>query len=87
MLINREGVPTEMLLDDYIPVYKSTNRPVFCKANGNEVWVMLLEKAWAKIKGSFGDINSGSPHEVLNSFSIAPCYNFSVEQDLAKESL
>ena len=48
---------------------------------------MLMEKAWAKIKGSFGDINSGSPHEVLNSFSIAPCYNFSVHEELDQEDL
>lgn len=28
------GAPTEMLIDDYIPVFAATNRPVFCKATG-----------------------------------------------------
>lgn len=67
-----------MVIDDFIPVYASTNRPVFCKANGREVWTMLLEKAWAKIKGSYGAISSGNPHEVLNTFTIAPCSYFEV---------
>jgi calpain-15 len=82
VLVNREGVPTELVIDDYIPVYKTTNRPVFCKANGNEIWVMLLEKVWAKVKGSYGAIKAGSPHEVLNTFSIAPCFNFSIHEAL-----
>lgn len=73
-----EGVITEVVIDDFVPVYASTNRPVFCKANGREIWVMLLEKAWAKIKGSYGDISSGTPHEVLNTFCIAPAINYQV---------
>ena len=52
-----DGIITELVIDDYIPVYASTNRPVFCKANGREVWAMLLEKAWAKIKGSYGALS------------------------------
>ena len=44
---------------DHIPVYSTTNRPVFCKANGNEVWVMLLEKAWAKLYKSYKQIEAG----------------------------
>ena len=35
---------------------------------------MLLEKAWAKISGSYGDTSSGYPHEVLNTFLVSPCF-------------
>ncbi len=28
------GILTEVVIDDFVPVYASTNRPVFCKANG-----------------------------------------------------
>ncbi len=34
VIANVEGVITEVLIDDFIPVYATTNRPVFCKANG-----------------------------------------------------
>ena len=42
---------------------------------------MLLEKAWAKIKGSYGAISAGCPHEVLQTFSVAPCYYYQIEKE------
>ena len=42
---------------------------------------MLIEKVWAKIKGSYGAISSGSPHEVLNTFTVAPCYFYPVQEE------
>ena len=44
---------------------------------------MLIEKAWAKIKGSYGAISAGCPHEVLNAFSLAPCYFYQIESGFA----
>jgi calpain-15 len=43
-------------IDDYIPVKKSDGKPVFEHPRGNEMWVMLLEKAFAKYMGSFAAI-------------------------------
>ncbi len=59
-----------------MPVYEGSNRPVFCRAVGGEVWVMLLEKLWAKLSGSYGNISAGYPHEVLNTFLVAPCFYY-----------
>jgi calpain-15 len=56
LIVNFEGVLTEVVIDDYIPVFSTSNRPVFCKPKGREIWVMLIEKAWAKIKGSYRNI-------------------------------
>ena len=41
-----DGIPRIVIIDDYIPVYKTTKKPCFAFPNGNELWVMLLEKAW-----------------------------------------
>ena len=50
------GVLREVVVDDYIPVTPQ-NTPLFAKpAGGHEVWVMILEKAWAKLHGSYGAI-------------------------------
>lgn len=46
-----------VVLDDYIVTKSGT--PAFTKSNGSELWVLLLEKAWAKIHGSFHRIVSG----------------------------
>ena len=55
-------------LDDYFPFNMRKNKPVFCKPYNNEIWVMLLEKAWAKIRGAYFNMDLGSPIDVLNTF-------------------
>ena len=51
-----EGVLREVVVDDFIPVTPQ-NTPLFAKpAGGCEIWVMILEKAWAKLFGSYAAI-------------------------------
>jgi hypothetical protein len=74
MRVNFMGVPQEVIVDDYFPVYED-NKAVFAKPReGNEVWEMVLEKVWAKLRGSYSNIQSGLPHEVMTTFSHAPCF-------------
>lgn len=73
-----QGQLKEIVIDDLIPVFDGSFRPVFCKPKNNEIWVMLLEKAWAKISGSYGNTSSGYPHEVLNTFLEAPCFYYEI---------
>lgn len=47
-----EGEWVWIEIDDYIPCHKGTKDPKFAQPNGNELWVMLLEKAFAKFCGS-----------------------------------
>jgi hypothetical protein len=52
------GLKTTIRIDDYIPCEpgpKLPNRygPLFSKSNGDELWVLLAEKAFAKIHGSY----------------------------------
>ena len=47
------GYPKFMVLDDLIPCNKSMKTPLFTKPIGNQIWVLLLEKAWAKAIGSY----------------------------------
>jgi hypothetical protein len=54
-----------VVLDDYFPVKKGTKELAFSKPNGFELWVILLEKAWAKINGGYANIISGWPDEPL----------------------
>ena len=58
-------------LDDYFPYNLRKNKPIFCKPYKNEIWVMLLEKAWAKIKGSYFNMDNGAPIHVLNTFLLS----------------
>ena len=45
------GMPLQVVIDDYIPVMDG--KPYFSQANGPELWVILIEKAWASTFGSY----------------------------------
>jgi calpain-15 len=46
-------------MDDYIPYMYDL--PAFSRGNKDELWVILLEKAWAKIYSSYKRIEAGFP--------------------------
>jgi len=46
-------------LDDYFPVNISSNQPIFAQPQGNEIWVLLMEKAFAKTLGSYANLKGG----------------------------
>ena len=52
------GTPQIVIVDDYLPVNKKTNELIGAKSknNSNEIWISLIEKAWAKINGGYGNI-------------------------------
>lgn len=57
-------------LDDSIPFVFST--PAFGRSIEGELWVILLEKAWAKLYGSYKQIEAGFPEEPLHDLTGAP---------------
>ena len=69
-----DGKPQIVIVDDFIPVRMTdSNKPKCCfaKPNGKEIWVILLEKAFAKINGGYLNIISGNSRdafEILTGF-------------------
>jgi Calpain family cysteine protease len=53
------GVRRAVIVDDYLPC--KFKKPVFAKSRDEELWVNLLEKAWAKLHGNYQRIVSGWP--------------------------
>ena len=90
LVLRIDGRPMIVIVDDFIPVDKNTRRPCFAMPNGNELWVILLEKAWAKINGGYINAIGGrvnEPFEVLTGFG-SRVYNISnINEDAKKEIL
>ena len=64
-LYNRETSSFyNITIDDYIPCDKN-NKPLFTQFNGQEMWPLLLEKAYAKSKGSYSAIEGGRPLDAM----------------------
>lgn len=62
----------EVLVDDFIPCSDKQGGPIFTAGKENELWVPLLEKAWAKLYGSYARIEVGIPLELLHDLTGAP---------------
>ena len=67
IVLHVDGRPQIVVIDDLIPCYTAFKMPCFAKPNGNEIWVLLIEKAFAKINGGYLNIMYGFTKE---SFEI-----------------
>jgi calpain-15 len=70
VVLCKNGKQQLILVDNYIPC--KNGKPCFSRANEKEMWVMILEKAWAKIHGSYRRIESGSTVQTLRDLTGAP---------------
>jgi hypothetical protein len=72
--ITKNGEKKTIYIDDQFPcLYK---RPIFSRANGNELWVLVLEKAWAKEHGTYKRIESGESHKTFRDVLGAPAWEY-----------
>lgn len=74
-----KGELQEVIIDDFFVVYNK--QPCFTKSHDNELWVMLLEKAWAKVHGSYSKIESGLTTECLHDLTGAPTKDFYTDEE------
>ena len=78
-----DGEKIEVTIDDWFPFYRDKNGvEQFCFARNKagelddgegEMWVMLFEKAWAKVCGSYEQSQYGTAEEALNNIDGTPC--------------
>lgn len=72
--LNLNGIWTQIILDEYFPSYFNgiEHDLAFSKTDQNELWVLLLEKAYAKAYGSYWEIIGGDPVHALRDLTGAP---------------
>ena len=59
-------------MDDQFPCASINSGLAFSRAKGPELWVLLLEKAYAKMYGSYFTIEGGDPAIALRDLTGAP---------------
>ena len=72
-----------VLIDDYFPYAGSYFKQfAFGSSRGNELWVSILEKAWAKINGCYAKIGcGGTPNEVFDVLTEAYSEYYTVNKN------
>jgi len=84
----KNGVKMTVVVDDLIPCKGADgDRVAFARSNGAELWVVLLEKMWAKLHGCYDRIAGGLEYETIRDLSGAPGYYFSGIEDDAFEKI
>lgn len=51
LCIHKDGVRQSLYIDNFVPTLDK--KLIFSRAHGKETWVIMLEKAWAKLHGSY----------------------------------
>lgn len=91
--ICKNGEWVEVTVDDYFPCYYNAG-PMFAHSNGDELWVLLLEKAYAKLHGNYIALKSGFSYHGMIDLSGCPtehvrfpadCSNWEDVEDEANE--
>nr|XP_046266463.1 calpain-1 catalytic subunit-like isoform X2 [Scatophagus argus]XP_046266464.1 calpain-1 catalytic subunit-like isoform X2 [Scatophagus argus] len=75
----RFGKWVDVVIDDFLPVLDKQLLSVRSKS-GNEFWGPLLEKAYAKVCGSYSDMNAGLPSEACKDFSGGVHMNYELQE-------
>jgi len=45
------------------------------------MWLLVLEKAWAKIHGSYAAMISGHAHQAIRDLTGAPSYDININDE------
>ena len=69
LIIFIDGKFQIVIVDDYLPINIKNKRICFSRPYNNEIWICILEKAWAKINGGYTNIIKGWMHHVLQAFT------------------
>ena len=76
VLLCKNGLKQCVKVDDFIPV--RNENPAFTRSNGKETWVIMVEKAWAKVHGSYERIVGGDPCNTIRDLCGAPGNSYEI---------
>lgn len=69
--ICKNGEWVTVTIDDYIPC-RYNGGPMFSRGAGSELWVMLMEKAYAKLHGSYQALSAGFTKHAMIDLTGCP---------------
>ena len=80
VLLWRRGEQLVVEIDDRIPCRRSTGAPIFARnRSAAGFWVQLVEKACAKLAGSYSNLSGGNTAEALHDLTGRPVFDYNLE--------
>lgn len=82
----KNGEWVTVTVDDYFPCYP-LGTPIFSRNHGNEMWALLLEKAYAKLHGNYFCLRGGFAHEALADLTGCPTLSLVFDDEEVKTKI
>lgn len=79
------GIWEDVIVDDLFPCTEYAKEPAFNSSKEDELWVMLIEKAWAKVHGGYHNIEGGLIREAMHDLTGAPAITYFVSEGSADD--
>ena len=73
------GNETPVIVDDHLPC-NASGAPAFASSRDDEMWVSILEKAWAKLHGTYARTEGGLPCFACSHLVGVPSESFSHDE-------
>ena len=61
----------DVVIDDNIPCHRGSREPLYAQHKGNEMYILLLEKAFAKFAGGYANLVGG--YSVVAWMALTGC--------------
>lgn len=82
----KNGEWVTVTIDDYFPCFP-LGGPIFSRNHGNELWALILEKAYAKLHGSYFSLRGGYSCEALQDLTGCPTLSLPFDDDDVKSRI
>lgn len=70
-------------IDDHFPCYPK-GEPIFSSCLTNDLWVLILEKAYAKLHGGYYQLRNGFVNEALLDLTGCPSISYDMEDEYVR---
>lgn len=82
----KNGEWLSVTVDDYFPCYPM-GLPIFSRNENNEIWVSVLEKAYAKLHGNYYLLKGGNVSEALIDLTGCPTLSYYFQDENTQKDI
>ncbi|OMJ86345.1 hypothetical protein SteCoe_12132 [Stentor coeruleus] len=82
----KNGEWLSVTIDDFFPCYPM-GVPVFTRNESNEIWILILEKAYAKVHGNYYMLKGGNVSDGLIDLTGCPTLSYNFKDENTKKDI
>lgn len=82
----KNGEWTTVTIDDYFPCYPDGG-PIFTTCTNNDLWILILEKAYAKLHGTYLALRGGYSSEGIQDLTGSPTIYYDLQNEVVNKAV